>query len=202
MKTYDQISFWKKNDIGVIMHVKQFLHTLLSSVMHLKRLNTLILLVQAALKDRKLSVTLLGRSLNTVAIEKNNIKRSDRFLSNKKLYEEREAIYKEFARQLIGNKNRPWIIVDWSPVPNSKNHILRAALVMEGRALSVYEEVHPKSKENNPEVHKEFLSKLKNMLAKNCKPIIIRGCVEESPKVAGFRKLARISLKCYTRYSK
>jgi Transposase DDE domain len=173
MKIYDQISFRKKNDIGITMHINQFLHTLLSPVMHLKRLKTLSLLTVSALKDRKLSVTLLGRSLNTDASEKNNIKRSDRFLSNEKLYEEREAIYATFTCQLIGAKRRPWIIVDWSPSPNSKNHILRAALVMEGRALSVYEEVHPKAKENNPEVHKNFLSKLKNMLAENSRPIII-----------------------------
>lgn len=155
------------------MHVKQFLHTLLSSVIHLKRLNTLALLALAALKDKKISVTLLGRALDTTATEKSNIKRSDRFLSNRKVHEEREVIYSAFSRRLIGNKKHPWIIVDWSPVPNSKNYILRAALVMQGRALSIYEEVHPKAKENNPKVHQEFLLKLKALLSQDCKPIIV-----------------------------
>lgn len=173
MKIYDQISFPKKIDIGFLMHIKQFLHTLLSPVTHLKRLKTLILLTSAALKDKKLSVTLLGRALETTATEKSNIKRSDRFLSNSKVHKEREAIYSAFSHHLIGDKKRPWIIVDWSPVPNYKNCILRAALVMKGRALSIYEEVHPKSKENNPEVHRKFLFKLQSLLPQNCKPVVI-----------------------------
>ena len=155
------------------MHVQQFLHTLLSPVMHLKRLTTLALLVMATLKDKKLSVTLLGRALDITASEKNNIKRSDRFLSNKKLYDERKSIYATFSCQLIGNKKHPWIIVDWTPDPSGKNSILRAAIVMKGRALSVYEEAHPKAKENNPEVHKNFLNILKNIIPKHCRPIIV-----------------------------
>jgi len=155
------------------MHVSRFLHTLLSPVTHIKRLNTLTLLTLAALKDKKLSVTLLGRALETSATEKGNIKRSDRFLSNVKLHKEREAIYGVFCHRLIGQKNHPWIIVDWSPTPNSKNCILRAALVMQGRALSIYEEVHPKAKENNPEVHQQFLYTLERILPQNCKPILV-----------------------------
>lgn len=155
------------------MHVKEILHTLLSSVIHLKRLNTLTLLVLAALKDKKISVTLLGRGLETAATEKSNIKRSDRFISNLKIHDERESVYSVFSHRLIGHKKHPWIIVDWSAVPNSKNYILRSALVMQGRALSIYEEVHPKSKENSPEVHQAFLFKLQEILPKRCKPILV-----------------------------
>lgn len=89
------------------MHVKQLLHTLLFPVMHLKRLTTLSLLVLGAIKEKKLSVTFLGRALATDATEKNNIKRSDRFLSNTKLHQERLSIYKTFACALIGKKTRP-----------------------------------------------------------------------------------------------
>lgn len=155
------------------MHINQFLHTLLSSVIHLKRLATLSLLVLGALKDKRLSLTLLGRALDTKATEKSNIKRSNNYLGNKKVHQEREEIYSAFTRRLIGNKKRPWIIVDWSPVPNSKHYILRAALVMKGRALSLYEEVHPKAKENNPIIHQKFLFTLKALLPKQCKPIIV-----------------------------
>ena len=173
MKTYDQISFSKKSELEVIMHVNQFLHTLLSPVMHLKRLSTLTVLVLSTLKHKKLSVTQLGRGMETAASEKNNIKRSDRFLSNKKLGKERQEIYATSTYQLIGGHSRPRIIVHWSPAPNALNYILRAALILEGRALSLYEEVHPKAKENNSKVHELFLSQLKKILPLYCRPIIV-----------------------------
>ena len=155
------------------MHVKRFLHTLLAPVIHLKRINTLTLLVNAALKEKKLSVTQLGRSIVNNAQEKNNIKLSDRYLSNTHVHAERCTIYKNIATQLIKNKPHPWIIVDWSHVPNTTHYILRAAVVLKGRALSLYEEVHPKKLENNPVVHKKFLAQLKELLAKQCRPIIV-----------------------------
>lgn len=68
------------------MHVKRFLHNLLSSTIHGKRLNTLILLINGLLIEKKLSLTQLGRALKGRAQEKNNIKRCDRFLGNKNLH--------------------------------------------------------------------------------------------------------------------
>lgn len=65
------------------------------------------------------------------------------------------------------------MIVDWSSLPNSNTSLLRAALVLEGRALSVYEEVHPKSKENNPRIHRLFLGTLKEIVPEWCCPIVI-----------------------------
>lgn len=155
------------------MRVKQFLHNLLSTTMHLKRLNTLFLLVDALLKDKKLSVTRLGRSLKNTAQEKNNIKKSDRFLSNERLHAERMEIYKATAYRLINTIIRPLIVVDWSPVPNTTHCLLRASLVIKGRALSVYEEVHLKKYENSVKAHKQFLSHLKTILPQACKPILI-----------------------------
>lgn len=155
------------------MHARTFLHKTLASVMHLKRLATLSLLVLAALTDKKISVTGLGRSLSVDAFERSNIRRSDRFIGNKLLHKEREGIYTHIVKLLVGTKKKAWIIVDWSHVPNTTNYILRAALVTSGRALTLYEEVHPKSKENNPTVHKHFLKKLKDMLPVESCPIIV-----------------------------
>ena len=129
------------------MHARQFLHKMLSPVMHLKRLNTLELLITGLMNDKKLSVTQLGRSLDTEAQEKNNIKRSDRFLGNSLVWQERFSIYKEISFSLIGSNNRPLIIVDWSHVPNTTCYILRAAFAAKGRALTLYEEVFPKLSE-------------------------------------------------------
>src|SRR5262249_22980876 len=138
------------------MHVKGFLHKKLSAVMHKKRLNTLSLLVEAALMNKKLSLTELGREMDLPIEERSGIRRADRFLGNEKLYSERIAILKTIADMIV-LKPRPWIIVDWSEVPNSFNHVLRAALVAEGRAITLYEEVHPEKKLSNPKIEKRFL---------------------------------------------
>lgn len=155
------------------MHATQFLHKMLSPVMHLKRLNTLELLITGLMNDKKLSVTQLGRSMETEAQEKNNIKRSDRYLGNPLVWQERFSIYKEISLSLIGSHNRPLIIVDWSHVPNTTCYILRAAFVTKGRALTLYEEVFPKRLENNPGVHQRFLKKIKKIMPDTCIPIMI-----------------------------
>lgn len=155
------------------MHIEVFLHTLLSPVMHLKRLSTLMALVSGLLQDKKLSVTELGRSLISAAKEKNNIKRSDRFLNNKHLWKERFSIYAMIAIHLVSVTPKPLLIVDWSHIPNTTCYLLRAAVVAGGRALVVYEEVFPKRLENNPDVHRRFLKKLKKMLPDHCVPILI-----------------------------
>ena len=155
------------------MHVKPILHKMLSSVMHLKRLNSLVIIVRATFEARQLSVTGLGRSLLLPIQERSGIRKVDRLVGNKKLHEQRQVVYREVTQQLIGNKRCPWLLVDWSPVPNTTHNLLRAALVCEGRALSVFEEVHPASKLGNRKVHKSFLENLKKVLPKGCCPIIV-----------------------------
>jgi hypothetical protein len=155
------------------MRVKTFLHKLLSATMHLKRLATLSIFVEALIKEKKLSVSRLGRSLDNKVQEKNNIKRIDRFVSNKKLHKERLEIYKTTADYLINPLTRPIILVDWSPVPNTTHNILRASLVMKGRALSIYEEVYPDKCEGTIKAHKLFLSNLKAILPQECQPILV-----------------------------
>lgn len=155
------------------MYATQFLHEKLSPVMHLKRLDTLNLLVTGLMKDKQLSVTQLGRSLGGKAQEKNNIKRSDRFMSNPLVWQERFSVYKAVSHSVIGTNNRPLVIVDWSHVPNTTCYILRAALAAKGRALTLYEEVFPKRLENNPQVHRRFLKKLRQLMPDDCIPIIV-----------------------------
>lgn len=155
------------------MHVKGFLHKMLSSVIHKKRLETLILLVSTVLLIKKLSLTELGRGIPLPIQERSGIRRADRFLGNKNLYKERVVIYKAVAITVVGTREHPWIIVDWSEIPNTTDHILRAACIADGRAITLYEEVHPEKKLGNPKVEKKFLSTLKSILPKNCVPVIV-----------------------------
>lgn len=155
------------------MHVMSFLHDLLAPVMHLKRLRTFSLLISGVLTDKKLSVTQLGRSIQNNIQEKSNIKRSDRFLSNAHVQKERVLVYKALVSKLILPHTRPWLIVDWSHIPNTTCYALRAAFVGKGRALTIYEEVHPQACENHPKVHERFLQQLKALLPQSCRPILI-----------------------------
>jgi len=155
------------------MHAKGFLHKLLSSVMHKKRLDTLIILVMTLLLNKQLSVTRLGRNINLLIQERSGIRRADRFLGNRKLRRELKSIYNKHIHNLVGDQKRPKIIVDWTHVPNTTHHALRAALVSKGRALTLYEEVHPEKKLGSVKVETEFLKKLSYLMPKECKPIII-----------------------------
>lgn len=155
------------------MQVITYLHKLLSKVTHQKRLRTLSLMVTGALSVKKLSVTQLGREISWKIQERSGIRRSDRLVGNKKLHGERKAIYNQVIKLLVGSNIQPAIIVDWSQVPNSRNHIIRAALVTKGRALTLYEEVYPEKKLGNIKVQNQFLKNLKEMLLEVCCPIII-----------------------------
>ena len=155
------------------MHVKGFLHKLLASVMHKKRLITLTILVMTVLKNKRLSLTELGRAMELPIKERSGIRRADRFLGNKKLHQEREIIHEEVIKRVIGGHTRPDMIVDWSSIPNTTHHTLRAAMVAEGRALTLYEQVHSEKKLGNKKIQNKFLQKLKTLLPDGCKPIII-----------------------------
>ena len=155
------------------MHAKVFLHKLLDGAMHQKRLSTLKDLVDAGLEKKTISVTSLGRSIQSPAQQRSNIRRSDRFIGNEKVNKERMNIFGINAKLLVGPRTRPIIIVDLSNIPNTTHHVLRAALALSGRTITLYEEVHPKVEEGSPEINKKFLWRLKNVLPKECKPIIV-----------------------------
>lgn len=155
------------------MCFKRMLHNLLSPVMHLKRLLSLELLVESALSTKEASLTNLGRGINLPIKERSGIRRSDRLIGNEKLQNELPAIYQSYISLNINSKTRPVILIDWSQAPNTKNHILRAAMRAEGRAITLYEEVHSEKFLNNPKVELKFLRTLKDLLPENCKPIII-----------------------------
>lgn len=155
------------------MHVKGFLHKILPSVIHKKRLTTLTILVETLLDSKKLSLTALGRAIKLPIKERSGIRRVDRFLGNQKFHQECEAIHQIIINHAVGSSKRPHIIVDWSSIPNTTHHTLRAALAANGRAITLYEEVHVEKKLSNKKVHNAFLKKLKALLPEDCKPIII-----------------------------
>ncbi|QBQ54398.1 hypothetical protein [Nitrosococcus wardiae] len=94
-------------------------------------------------------------------------------MGNKYVQVQSKAVYGELVKRLVGSKQRPWILVDWSHLPNTEYYVLRAALVAPGRALPLYETVHAQSQQGNERVHRAFLKTLKALLPAASRPVII-----------------------------
>jgi len=128
----------------------------------------------SALSGRRLTVTDLGRSIQSDTSHKHNIKRADRLLSNAHLHNEYLDIYGALSAQLVGPKTRPIVLIDWSDMDEYKQHfLLRAALALEGRSTTLYEEVHTVDTKEKSSTHKHFLAQLKQILPAGCQPILI-----------------------------
>jgi hypothetical protein len=159
------------------MHARKVSHKILFNALpriHEGRLSSLNECVLGAIDSQRLSVTGIGRSINSSAKEKHCIKRADRLLSNHHLWAEREDIYHAMAMLMVGNIQRPVILVDWSDLdPHKRHFLIRAAVAVEGRAHTLYEEVHTIKTKEKPATHKTFMKKVKAMLPPNCRPIVV-----------------------------
>jgi hypothetical protein len=159
------------------MNVKQLLSKYLSDVtptMHKVRRLSLFAAVESTINGGALSVTGLGRNIDSRAYEKHRIKRVDRLCSNIHLQQEIPLIYSQICASMVGQHTQPIIHVDWSDMDTRKQHFLiRASIATQGRSLTLYEEIHPLSLKEKPKTHRLFMQKLKAMLPKNTKPIIV-----------------------------
>jgi len=147
--------------------------------MHKTRCESLEANVMAALMGKRLTVTDLGRSIQSQTSHKHNIKRADRLLSNVHLHHETLTIYRALCHQLIGSQTHPIILIDWSDMDEYKQHfVLRAALAVEGRAVTLYEAVHTIETKEKLVTHQQFLSQFKTLLPSSCSLILVTddGC--------------------------
>lgn len=149
------------------------LHLSLPSI-HATRMTALLAAVQSLTTGAQATVTSLGRGLMGPAYAKHKIKRIDRLLSNSHLYQERHLIYRALAQRLLNHLPEAIIAIDWSPLCADQSwHLLRAAIPVGGRSLTLYEEVHPQSKPGNRKVQHQFLRQLATLLPDTCRPIIV-----------------------------
>jgi len=167
------------------MHATQVINTHLKKMcqgIHKKRMISLMNMVEACIQGKKLSVTGLGRAIKNAVYEKHNIKRADRLMGNFTLNQERGLIFHAMAKWIIGRHKQPVILVDWSDLSADRTyHLLRASIPVGGRALTIYDEVHPQKKQANVQVEARFLARLKTLLPKHCCPIIITDAGYRTP---------------------
>jgi hypothetical protein len=159
------------------MRAQTILNTFLNDVtpnMHKVRRASLRAVLTSLLSGSPLSITALGRNIESKTSEKHQIKRSMRLFSNPHLYNEMSAIYSAMASRLIGLQKQPVILVDWSDLDPRKQHfLLRASVAIEGRSLTVLEQIYTVDEKEKPRVHKQFMERLKAMLPVHTKPIIV-----------------------------
>ena len=159
------------------MKVKPILNDLIKDVtpdMHKARRKSLNASVSSLISGATLSVTSLGRNIESDTTEKHQIKRSMRLCSNHHLHDEISGIYLELCLKIIGQQPHPTILVDWSDLdPRQDLFLLRASVAVDGRSLTLFDEVHPLSRKEKPAVHEAFMYKLKSILPISCRPIIV-----------------------------
>lgn len=141
---------------------------------HAARATAVVTVVEALILGAKLALTHLGRNVRSAAFAKHSIKRVDRLLGNAHLHRERPLIYRAVARWLLAATPRPVLLIDWADCgPGHRWLLLRAAVPLAGRALPIYEEVHPLRRYNSPRTHRRFLAHLRAVLPAGCAPILI-----------------------------
>jgi hypothetical protein len=159
------------------MQLMKLLHKTLGNklpLIHKTRFKNLMSATETLIKVNKLTLTALGRNLSKKHKPRSNIKKIDRLLGSLKLHDDNTSIYKVMNSYLVTEGSRSWIHIDWSCVCSiTKLYLLRASLSMSGRSIVIYEECHPKAKENNHATHKEFLNNLKAILPASVKPVIV-----------------------------
>ena len=139
---------------------------------HQRRRESLWAGVSGVLRGGRLSLTHIGRHLDTQAGEKHAIKRIDRLLSNTHLWDERVQCYRWIGSVTVSSTQHPIVLVDWSNADQRQEHyILRAALAVGSRAIPLYEEVHTRL--SDPKVERRFLQRLADVLPGECVPIIV-----------------------------
>ena len=190
------------------MHALVILHQWFQSCcpgIHAVRLSAILAAVSTAIAGRRLTLTELGRALPGPAHVKHNIKRIDRLLANRHLASDRIGLYRALARRVVGKATEPVIIVDWSDLsPDRRWQLLRAALPVGGRTLTLFEEVHPLRLFANPRVHRRFLTRLKALLPEGVRPILItdagfRGPWFKSVNRLGWHWIGRIRNRDFVR---
>lgn len=158
------------------MHAFQIIQEFLKAqcpTMHAKRRHCLARVVAAA-AQAGLGVVKLARKLSSETHIRHRIKCCDRLLSNAHLARERVMLYRALARQVLPAHARVAIVVDWSVLRDDGSaHLLRAAVTLEGRAVVLYDEVHPSQHQASPLVQRRFMQTLRSILPPDCDPVIV-----------------------------
>lgn len=141
--------------------------------LHKARTKTLLDCGDALIHGNKLTLTSIGRHLHGSAHVKHKIKRVDRFLKNKYLYQEQVDIYKAIIQPIIANLPYLAIAIDWSGCCTHKYHLLRASLLVDGRSITIFNMVVEQNDLESRDKHSLFLKQLNQIIGEHQRIYIV-----------------------------
>lgn len=160
-----------------------------SSTIHRHRANILFNASWSLTQEAHLTLTSLGRHMDTKAYAKHKIKAVDRLLGNSHLLKECEQVYKELLSPVLEVLPTLFINVDWSGCCTNEAYVLRAALQYDGRGIPLYNQVFPQSQLGSASAHQQFLTHLKKVLPLNSHVVIITDAGFATPWFASVKKM-------------
>lgn len=142
-------------------------------VLHAFQGRNLGLAVDALSACRRLTLMDLARAWPGSLRVRAPLKRLDRLLSNSSLHAKRATLYRAMAVWLL-TVDRPLILVDWSDLKHDGRWcLLRAAVPIGGRTLTVLDAVVPSKELGNGGRQRDFLRELQKLVPARSRPIVI-----------------------------
>ena len=144
-------------------------------LMHATRWQVLRDVAASAVSGRALTLTSLALGTQRETSVRHRVKCVDRLLANPHLEHERLDTYRALAHEWLSGLSQVLIVVDWSSLSDDLQwHWLRASVVVDGRSITLYEEVHARKHLTARKVHRRFVQRLAALLpATPCPPIIL-----------------------------
>lgn len=167
--------------------------------MHIARWQRLVDISSAAVNGQALALTQLALGSASQTTVRHRVKAVDRLLGNPAFAAEHLDIYRTLAARWLDGTTTLLIVADWSSLSADMNwHWLRASVVVEGRSITLYEEVHPRRHLAAYAVHQRFLERLACVLPEQTSaPIILtdagfRGTWFALIKAQGWHRVGRV----------
>lgn len=144
-------------------------------LMHASRWQVLRDAVVSAVSGKALTLTALALGTKRATSLRHRVKCMDRLLANAHLASERIDVYRALAHAWLTDLPQWLIVVDWSTLTaDQKWHWLRASVVVDGRSLTLYEEVHARTHLGARRVQRQFIKRLASLLPRSERcPIIL-----------------------------
>jgi hypothetical protein len=144
------------------------------SGLHAKRAAACQRAVIAVVLGAALTLSAIGLVMRSAAGYRHRVKSVDRLLGNAALHAVRAELYGALAQRWLSGVRQLLLVIDWSDLtPDQRWHWLRASVAVEGRSLTLYEEVHPQCRLGNLRVHRQFLARVAELLPPGCEPIVM-----------------------------
>jgi Transposase DDE domain len=176
------------------MHATTILRRALAPALeriHGGRRKVLMHAIESLIDGRRLTLTDLSRSWPDAMFAHAPLKALDRLLSNHHLHGELDALHRAMAAWLMPEA-RPVIVVEWSDLKGDGRWcVLRAAVPVGGRTLTVCERIYPNAELNSPRTQRAFLEVLAQIVPVGKRPVIVSD--------AGFRSdwFRAVAARCW-----